>query len=380
MLVGRGVVVVLLLSLVLTACGNSDSRGASASTAAAEPASTDPSGPASHGGSAATIAAAQFINRYVTSDGRVIRHDQGGDIVSEGQAYGMLIAEIAERPSLTRRIWSWTRAHLGRSDGLFAWHATGTGQIEDPHSAADADVLIAYALLRYTGPGQAAMHDAGGRVAVAVLANESVTLAGGEPLVVPGPWAKLTSPPTVDPSYLMPGVFHALARMTGDGRWTRAAAAAIATISDLTDGGRRLPPDWAALSGGRLHAIAEPGGGAGVQYGLDAARLPVWFGTACDSSARTLAASWWRNVLSLGDRSAPQALTLSGATIDPNKSALTLLAGAAAATAAGDKNAAASLSGRAAALARYTPTYYGNAWAALGAALLERSLDPCASD
>ena len=93
-----------------------------------------------------------------------------------------------------------------------------------------------------------------------------------------------------------------------------------------------------------------------------------------------LAASWWRNVLSLGDRSAPQALTLSGATIDPNKSALTLLAGAAAATAAGDTNAAASLSGRAAALARYTPTYYGNAWAALGAALLERSLDPCASD
>jgi hypothetical protein len=40
---------------------------------------------------------------------------------------------------------------------------------------------------------------------------------------------------------------------------------------------------------------------------------------------------------------------------------------------------AASLSRRAAALARDAPTYYGNAWAALGPALLERSIDPCAS-
>ncbi|MGO9889789.1 MAG: glycosyl hydrolase family 8 [Solirubrobacteraceae bacterium] len=370
----------LLLSLGVTACGNSDSRARPASTAATEPASTGTSGPASPGGSAATIAAAQFINRYVASDGRVIRHDQGGDIVSEGQAYGMLIAEIAERPLLTRTVWSWTRAHLGRSDGLFAWHATGTGQIEDPHSAADADVLIAYALLRYAGPEQAAMHDAGQHVAEAVLANESVMLAGGEPLVLPGPWAKLTSPPTVDPSYLMPGVFDALARMTGDGRWGRAATAAVAVIADVTNGGKSLPPDWAQLSGDRLHPIAEPGGGAGVQYGLDAARLPLWFATACDSRARSLAASWWRNVLSTGDRSAPRALTLGGATIDPSNSALTLLAGAAAATAAGDANAAARLSGRAVALARDTPTYYGNAWAALGSALLDRSLDPCASD
>ena len=99
---------VLLLSLGVTACGNSDSRRASASAAATAPASTDTSGPASPGGSAARIAAAQFIDRYVTSDGRVIRHDQGGDIVSEGQAYGMLIAEIADRPELVRTIWSWT--------------------------------------------------------------------------------------------------------------------------------------------------------------------------------------------------------------------------------------------------------------------------------
>ena len=47
----------------------------------------------------------------------------------------------------------------------------------DPHSAADADTLIAYALLRYAGADQAALHRDGRRVADAVLSQESVTPA-----------------------------------------------------------------------------------------------------------------------------------------------------------------------------------------------------------
>ncbi len=389
MRVGRVVLVVLALSAGVTGCGNTG-RGSAPSVASgsapasesapASAAATTPASATAHASAATIAAAARFLTRYVTSDGRVIRYDQGGDIVSEGQAYGMLLAEVAERPALARTIWSWTRAHLGRSDGLFAWHANGGGQIEDSQSATDADVLIAYSLLRYRGTDQAALHAQGWRVADAVLANESVTLADGAPLLVAGPWAKSTSPPTVDPSYLMPGVFDALARLTGDGRWKLAAAAAIATVSSVTDGGRRLPPDWARLSGGRLVPIPAPGGSAGVQYGLDAARLPLWFATACDAGARGLAASWWRNLLGSGDRSGPLALGLSGNTINGESAPLTLLAGAAAATAAGDDGAARDLRSQAASLAARSPTYYGDAWAALGPALLERSIDPCESD
>jgi endoglucanase len=290
----------------------------------------------------------------------------------------MLIAELAHKPGLVRTIWSWTNTHLGRPDGLLASHASGTGQIEDPHSASDADVLIAYALLRYGGTGEAVLHRAGRRIAEAVLANESVTLSDGSPLVVAGPWAKSKSPPIVDPSYLMPGVFQALARFTGDDRWERAASAAVPLIRDLTDGGRRLPPDWAQLSGDGLAAIANPGGGAGVQYSLDAARIPIWFATACNATARELAASWWRSLLASGDRSAPQAVSLSGTTINPAPSPLTLLAGAAAARAAGNAGAARHLRAQAETLALRTPTYYGDAWAALGPALLEHSISPCA--
>ena len=133
-----------------------------------------------------------------------------------------------------------------------------------------------------------------------------MTLPDGSPLLVAGPWAKSTSPPTVDPSYLMPGVFDALAALPETDAGASRARRSLASIANLTDGGRRLPPDWAQLSDGRLYPIATPGGSAGVQYGFDAARLPFWFATACDPRAWTLAASWWRNVLGTGDRSGPR--------------------------------------------------------------------------
>ena len=166
--------------MTATGCGDGGRRSASVRTGASTPATPRPSAPATASASTSTLAAVtRFLNRYVTSDGRVIRHDHGGDIVSEGQAYAMLIAEVAKRPALVRTIWSWTNERLGRADGLFSWHATGSGQILNPQPATDADVLIAYALLRYRGADQAALHAAGRRVAAAVLANESVTLPDG---------------------------------------------------------------------------------------------------------------------------------------------------------------------------------------------------------
>jgi len=311
-------------------------------------------------GGPAPGAADRFLSRYVAGDGRVIRHDQGGDIVSEGQAYGMLVAELAGRPALAHTIWSWTSRHLGRPDGLFAWHATGAGQIEDPQSATDADILIAYALLRFRGAGATVMHRAGRRVARAVLAHEAVSLPGGTRLPVAGPWATAMPAPVANPSYLMPGVFRALARMTGDRRWARAAATSVLLVRGLTGGGRRLPPDWAVVTGGRLVAAPQPGGGAGIQYGLDAARVPLWFAAGCDTDARRLAAAWWPAL-----RAAPA------------ESPVQILAAAASATAAGDRDAAATLRAGAERLAANTPTYYGDAWAALGPALLGGRLVPC---
>ena len=328
--------------------------------------------PPPHSGSAP---ADGFLARYVTGDGRVLRHDQGDDIVSEGQAYGMLIAENANRPETARTIWAWTSAHLHRPDGLLISHTDGSGKVEDPQSAADADTLAAYALLRYRGPDEDALHDAGRRLSAAVLDGETTTVSGA-PVLLAGPWAKQRQ--VVNPSYWMPAIFTALGRYTDDDRWRQAATAAVRLLVQLTDNGRLLPPDWARLSGEQLVAIPNPGGGAPLQYGLDAARLPMWLATGCTTAARQLAARLWSGTLSRDNRAAAIALSPSGAAINEETNPLPLLAGAAAARAGGHTTAARTLHARAAQQSRQTPTYYGDAWLALGGALLDRTLDPCA--
>jgi endoglucanase len=151
----------------------------------------------------------------------------------------------------------------------------------------------------------------------------------------------------------------------------------VSLLAQLTDNGRLLPPDWARLSNDQLVAIPNPGGSAPVQYGLDAARLPMWLGTGCTTAQRQLAARWWSAILSRDNRAAAIALSPSGAAINQETNPLPLLAGAAAARAAGDTTAARTLRTRAAQQSHQTPTYYGDAWLALGGALLDRTLDPC---
>lgn len=367
----------VLACLLAAGCGSSSSppqspTGAGTPTRSVQP-STGPSGPSTGSSTQKMESEQNFLAGYVTSDGRVIRRDQGNDIVSEGQAYGMLVAEVDGKALLARTIWTWTKKHLPGKHGLIASRANGSGQVQDSNSAADADTLLAYALLRYSGPGQASLYADGRRLAGAIMAAETTTV-GGKTVVLAGPWAK--SPPRVDPSYWMPDVYLALAHYTGDDRWQEASESALGLLEQVTSDGQKLPPDWAQIAGDGLNPIPAPSGGAPVQYGLDAARLPIWLATGCSDRARALAAKWWQ-LLSKDDTTDYLAVSLTGEPINQSKHPLVLLAGAAAAAAAGDTSSSGSLRVQANDLAGAHPTYYGSAWLALGGALLDGYLDPC---
>jgi endoglucanase len=313
----------------------------------------------------APTAAQRFLSTYVSADGAVLRKDEKGDVVSEGQAYGMLIAELGGRPDLAHNIWTWTRQHLQRPDGLLSWNAAADGTVRDPASATDADILAAYALLRYDGPRSAPLHRDGSRIATAVLTHESASTPRG-PVPLGGPWAMGDDRPKVDPSYWMPGVYAALDRMTGDQRWAQAATATVALVDKA---GSDLPPDWALLDGDGY----TPTGGAGnrAQYGADAQRLPLWFGYGCSRTARDIAARWWDR---LDHDPGALARGVTGTVYSGDRSVVALLGSAAAAAAAGDTSAATRLRGQAAETAQASPTYFGDAWLALSAGLADGSL------
>jgi endoglucanase len=352
----RPTVLALAVLLAVAACG-----GGASST------------PATKSGSSA--ADEHFLDTYVQPDGSVVRVDQGGDVVSEGQAYGMLIAELAGRPDVVQTIWSWTEQHLQRPDGLLSFHANADGTVTGPDAAADADTLAAYALLRYDGPDADSVHSDGQALAKAVLAHEVATDPGGDPVLVAGRWA--VQPGIVNPSYLMPAVFQALASGTGDQTWSQLADSASRLVAAVTQDGQALPPDWARLDGSRLVPVADANGTQGdAQYGPDAQRTPLWFATSCSSADRSLAASWW-TLLQQDKRSSAEALSTAGDVRNPAGSPLALLASAAAATAAGDEAGARDLTRGADEAASGTPTYYGDAWLALAQGLRDGSLAPC---
>jgi endoglucanase len=323
-------------------------------------------------------AAARFLQTYARPDGRVVRIDQGHDTVSEGQAYGMLLAEASGDSTQFRQIWMWTKRHLQLRSHLFAFHANAAGRVIGPGAASDADLLIAWALLRYRGPEAAAWHRDGREVADAVLAHEVVSGPDGVPILAAGPWA--TGPPaTIDPSYWSLAAFQGLAHFTGDEIWLRLEAGAVRLARQITDNGKRLPPDWAQLSVGDAPQ-PEPspdGTQTQAQYGLDAQRTVVWFAASCNPHARALAARWWR-LLRAGRRAHALALRLNGTVLTATHAALPLVAAAAAAKAAGHGTQSRHLLDEAALQQRHYPTYYGGAWSALGQALLTSdALGPC---
>jgi len=325
---------------------------------------------ASQSSVSAQQAATRFLASYALPDGRVVRLDQGHDTISEGQAYGMLLAEMVGDDAQFRRIWQWTHDHLQLPDGLFAFHANAKGEVVSQEPATDADLLIAWALLRYRGPAAATWHQDGRRVAAAILANEVAAGPGGTPVLTAGPWA--TGPPaTLNPSYWSLAALHGMEQLTGGEEWHRLAVSAVRLTRELTQGGRVLPPDWAVLSAdGTVRPEPAPDGSEPEpQYGPGAQRTVVWFAASCDPLARSLAARWWQ-LLRPGHRSLRLALRLDGAMVNPSYAALPLVASAAAAKSAGHRATAMRLLSRAEAQQRSDPTYYGGAWAALGPALL----------
>ncbi|HYA68979.1 MAG TPA: glycosyl hydrolase family 8, partial [Acidimicrobiales bacterium] len=81
-----------------------------------------------------------FLIRYVDGSGRVVRRDQGGDTVSEGQGYAMLLAAAVGDGGTFARVWAWTEANLQHADGLFSYHwADGSVVGSDPATDADLD-------------------------------------------------------------------------------------------------------------------------------------------------------------------------------------------------------------------------------------------------
>ncbi|HEV3129905.1 MAG TPA: glycosyl hydrolase family 8 [Solirubrobacteraceae bacterium] len=336
----------------------------------------------------AYAASRSFLGSYVTPDGQVIRRDQGGDTVSEGQAYGMLLAVALDDRSRFKAIWGWTRGHLLQPNGLLASGWSG-GRVSSPRPATDADLDAAQALaLASQRFGDDSYRRWAATMGHAILARETAPSAAGLALVA-GPWAR-TNQPVINPSYFSPRGYATLSAVAPDPRWRTLVGSSRTLVSWLigstgSSDARSLPPDWSAVrpavSGASpawpISSATTPAGPPTGESSFDALRVAIRMASSCRPADRQLAAALWplyrrapgRDVYSLDGR------PLTGLT-----HAASYVAAAASAAAAGHRSMADRLLGQAQADNTRYPTYYGSAWLALGRVLLTTSaLGGCAS-
>ncbi len=338
---------------------------------------------------AATATGQAFLRTYVDPDGRVVRRDEGGDTVSEGQAYALLVAVALGERQRFEAVWTWTREHLQRPDGLLSWR-WADGAVVDQNSASDADIDTARALVlageRFADPNLTA---AGRELAAAVLAAEIVpvgtdllapttatpatgaAIEGSGLLLTGGTWTSAT-PAAVNPSYFSPRAEQLFSSATGDPRWAHASRTQRALVWQLIGTGL-LPPDWVHVDvAGTATPQADPSGRP-PRFGLDAARLPVRMAESCDPADRAVAAELLRQ-LDRPDAVAVAGYSLDGAPLVDWSHPVALVGVAGAAEAAGHEQLSDDRLRAAAELDAREPTYYGSAWVALGHILLDTEL------
>ncbi len=216
-----------------------------------------------------------YAARFVSTDGRVVDTGNDGVSHSEGQGYGMLLAQAAGDRTAFDRIWQWAERHLAvRDDGLFAWRwdpARPDRPVADRNSAADGDILIAWALLRAAAEwGQAPYMDRARQLADAVR-RTLVRRAGAETVLLPGPDGFVRPEgPVVNLSYWVFPALRALAAVDPAPEWPALEGSGLRLLGKARFGNLALPADWTLLA-----ARPEPAPGFPPTFGYNAIRIPL---------------------------------------------------------------------------------------------------------
>lgn len=312
-----------------------------------------------------------FLAGYVDPDGRVVRRDQGGDTVSEGQAYAMLLAVARDDQGTFDKVWNWTRGNLRRSDGLLSWKYNG--RIVDANSAADADLDAAHALVvAGTTFDRPDLRADGVALGKAILDHETAGTPLGR-MLLGGSWAT-EAPYSVNPSYLSPVAIESIGEASGDPRWGELAGGYQALLDRMSKLAG-LPPDWVQVTTEAGVVPMPPPDNGPVVFGLDAARVPIRAAISCRSGDRAAAARL-APLLARSNDEVRGGYDLGGGRTVDWQHPLAFVAAAASAAAAGDGQAAKRLSAGATELNKQSPTYYGAAWTALGSIWLDGRPDP----
>jgi endoglucanase len=193
-----------------------------------------------------------FKRLYLSPDGRVIDASTPQEAtVSEGQAYALTFALIANDPDTFAKLLNWTRDNLSGGDllhSLPAWkwgHADdGKWRVLDHNSASDADLWIAYALVQAGVLWHDAAYTQLAQTMSSLILSEEVALVPGlGATLLPGPRGFVAQGTwRLSASYVPLQLLRSLQRGSDSSIWSAAIEASYRVI--VASAPRGYAADW----------------------------------------------------------------------------------------------------------------------------------------
>ncbi|MFK0376250.1 cellulose synthase complex periplasmic endoglucanase BcsZ [Pandoraea sp. NPDC090278] len=286
----------------LVACGAGPAlAGLTPAAHAAPAAAAKPSGASAPGATSAAGGKAcppvdwpawtRFKAGFLSDDGRVVDHSMDDQrTVSEGQAYALTFAVIANDRTTFDKVLDWTVDNLAQGDltahlPAWLWGKKDDGQwgVLDSNPASDADMWIAYALgeagrlwnvRRYTALGAL--------VARRIASEEADFIPGLGRTLLPAPVGFHPAKDLwrLNPSYVPMQVVRRLAGLFPESGWGQLIASSLKLIT-LTAPPLGFAPEWAMYRAGRGFDIDPETQGEGS---YNAIRVYLWAGMLASGS------------------------------------------------------------------------------------------------
>lgn len=171
-----------------------------------------------------------FVDRFVQADGRVIDITFEAKSTSEGQAYGLFFALVANQRAQFDILLKWTSDNLAGGQlgnklpsWLWALRDDGSWGVKDENSGTDADLWIAYTLLEAARLWKAPHYADTGRKLLDQVRRYEVARAGGSAglVLLPGAYGFTLDKGwiRINPSYLPDFMFRYFAATDPKGPW-----------------------------------------------------------------------------------------------------------------------------------------------------------------
>jgi endoglucanase len=184
-----------------------------------------------------------YFPKFVSTTGQTL-DDQTKTTTSEGQAYTMLRALYGNDKAIFDRSWKWTIDNLQvrENDKLLSWKYTN-GKVQDKEAATDADLDIAYALIRASEKWSDPTYLEQAKTLVNDIYNHRVREYNGLSMLLPFSSNSNKGFEIINISYFSPAYYKKFASIDSAHNWPKLVDDTYSMLDKISSS-RVLFPDW----------------------------------------------------------------------------------------------------------------------------------------